>query len=550
MLISRRRGLKFSPLYTILSSRTMQVVCWGPRDPHIRPGDHPNHPEPTSRASRGEQSPPTTNLSAPDLGETLPERTPPPPSPTTPTRNGNGIEIPSLDARWIDTELSRGLDTLKDDAGWNIPRGRRDTNTALLLPSLPPTPDIFTHIPKRFLIRRALSETSLNAQTVQDRDLYSGLYQSLSQEVSALKGKDTEIQGLRREKEVLANMMRRACRESFLARGNVWTVARIRDPIGTDEGEPRLQYSLDATRTQLRIPLHQDPTRPVEEMATVKPFTFDCVLTPPVSNRVVFEKFETLTQAVLDGFNLCIIADGQSGSGKSYTMMNGPTAIAASAMTSIFAELHNSMSFDYKVSVTCSVLEIYKEHPRDLLGNEKVRISRNLAEPIGCSHHPLHNSDELVALIRKACAQRTDRPTRQNQSSSRGDLVIIITISQHNVAPLEPIVSKLVLVDLAGSESSSSCSSENADEVKIIKKGRECLQRMMIAYEGSKATVPESQLTQLLRRCFEAPSKIILLATASPLQKDQKATQATLDFADRIRNGAAKPSGKRKPQPT
>ncbi|KAM0796550.1 P-loop containing nucleoside triphosphate hydrolase protein, partial [Usnea florida] len=97
-----------------------------------------------------------------------------------------------------------------------------------------------------------------------------------------------------------------------------------------------------------------------------KQFTFNCVLAPPISTRAVFEKVEPLTQATLQGFNLYIIADGQSGSGKSYTIINGPSPIATSAITSLFTEIHRGNP-DYKILMTCSILEIYKEQARDLL---------------------------------------------------------------------------------------------------------------------------------------------------------------------------------------
>ena len=433
--------------------------------------------------------------------------------------------------------MCRGLDTLKDTAGWKLPQEWQDSCTSPLLPSLPPTPGAFTNIPKRFLICRALSEASLKEQAVQDRDLYSDSCQSLSQEVYGLKGKETEIQGLNQKNEVLGGMVRRASRDLFLSRGSVWTVLRIRDQTDADGEEARLEYTFDRKRMAIAI-------------NGFKEFVFDCVLIPPISTRAVFEKVEPLTQATLEGFNLYIIADGQSGSGKSYTMINGPSPIVTSAVTSLYTELNGARLCDYKVSVTCSILEIYKGQPRDLLGsNTKVTISRD-GSITGCSYHPLYTADNLDALIREACAKRTDRSTRQNQHSSRGDLVIIITITQDYIPNIRNLVSKLVFIDLAGSEKMLSTSPEDAEEAKTIREGRAHLQRMMIAYQASQQYVPDSQLTKLLRPCFEDHSKIVLLATASPLEKDRQATQATLEFVDLIRNGPAKPPAKRKPQPT
>ena len=462
----------------------------------------------------------------------MPERIPLPPSPTG-NGNGNGNEILPLDTRRINTELSRGLDTLKDNMGWKTWQEGQDSHTSLLPPSLPPTPGLFTDIPKRYFICKALSDASLKEQAVQDRDLYSDSCQSLSQEVSDLKGKEAEIQGLNQQNAALGGMMRRATRHLFLARRNVWTVLRFRDRTNADGEEPSLDYTFDRKRMAIG-------------MKSCKQFIFDCVLAPPISNRAAFEQVEPLTQATLEGFNLCIMADGQSGSGKSYTLINGPSPIATSAVNSLFTELHGDKVCDYKVFVTCSILEIYKNQPRDLLSHNEVTICRMTSKPLGCSSHTLYTADNLAALIRKACTQRTDRSTSQNQHSSRSDLVIIITITQDYFPETRNLVSKLVFVDLAGSESLSSSLPEDADEAKGIRKGRECLQRMMIAHQESQKLFPDSALTVLLRGCFEGQSKIVLLATASPLERDQQATIATLAFADRIRNGEAKPPAKRK----
>lgn len=195
--------------------------------------------------------------------------------------------------------------------------------------------------------------------------------------------------------------MRRTTRELFLARRNVWTILRFRDRTEADGAEPDLDYTVDRTRMAIEI------TPP-------KKFTFDDVLAPSISNRAVFEKVEPFTQATLEGFNLIIIADGQSGSGKSHTLINGPDPVTTSAVTSLFTELHGGRVCDYKVLVTYSVLEIYKDKARDLLSDAVVKVYRKDSEPGSCSRHTLHTADDLAALMRKACTKRTNRSTNQN----------------------------------------------------------------------------------------------------------------------------------------
>lgn len=52
-----------------------------------------------------------------------------------------------------------------------------------------------------------------------------------------------------------------------------------------------------------------------------KEFEFDRVLGPQVSQEALFAGLQTRVQAALDGSNVLLLAYGQSGSGKSHTMV-------------------------------------------------------------------------------------------------------------------------------------------------------------------------------------------------------------------------------------
>ena len=91
----------------------------------------------------------------------------------------------------------------------------------------------------------------------------------------------------------------------------------------------------------------------------------------------VFRESEPLMTSVLDGFNVCIFAYGQSGSGKTHTMdgTKEMPGLAPRAMGRLF-EVIGERAPNYKHEVFISMLEIYNENIRDLLADPKKDRSR------------------------------------------------------------------------------------------------------------------------------------------------------------------------------
>lgn len=89
-----------------------------------------------------------------------------------------------------------------------------------------------------------------------------------------------------------------------------------------------------------------------------------------------------MLQHSFDGYNVCIFAYGQTGAGKSYTMMgmqqDGQEGIIPQVCKDLFDRIRNNSSPDLKYSVEVSYMEIYCERVRDLLNpknkGEKIAV--------------------------------------------------------------------------------------------------------------------------------------------------------------------------------
>jgi kinesin family protein 5 len=110
-------------------------------------------------------------------------------------------------------------------------------------------------------------------------------------------------------------------------------------------------------------------------------FNFDCVFDPKESQKTVFEEAARSTvMDVLNGFNGTIFAYGQTGAGKSFTML-GPElgdpalwGIIPRASECIFQAISEDTS-GTEFTLKCSYLEIYKEMINDLLDPKKKNLS-------------------------------------------------------------------------------------------------------------------------------------------------------------------------------
>uniref|UniRef100_A0A2K6B9Y4 Kinesin family member 1C n=1 Tax=Macaca nemestrina TaxID=9545 RepID=A0A2K6B9Y4_MACNE len=179
---------------------------------------------------------------------------------------------------------------------------------------------------------------------------------------------------------------------------------------------------------------------------------------------------EEMLLHAFEGYNVCIFAYGQTGAGKSYTMMGrqepGQQGIVPQLCEDLFSRVSENQSAQLSYSVEVSYMEIYCERVRDLL-NPKSRGSLRVREhPIlgpyvqDLSKLAVTSYADIADLMDCGNKARTVAATNMNETSSRSHAVFTIVFTQRCHDQLTGLdsekVSKISLVDLAGSERADS----------------------------------------------------------------------------------------------
>ncbi|XP_028817179.1 kinesin-like protein KIF1A isoform X10 [Denticeps clupeoides] len=276
---------------------------------------------------------------------------------------------------------------------------------------------------------------------------------------------------------------------------------------------------------------------------------------------------EEMLLHAFEGYNVCIFAYGQTGAGKSYTMMGkqekdqqGIIPLLCEDLFTKINDSNNDNSMSYSVEV--SYMEIYCERVRDLLnpknkGNLRVREHPLLGPYVeDLSKLAVTSYNDIQDLMDSGNKARTVAATNMNETSSRSHAVfnIIFTQKRHDSETdnTSEKVSKISLVDLAGSERADSTGAKGTrlKEGANINKSLTTLGKVISALaevdSGSnknkkkkkvESFIPyrDSVLTWLLRENLGGNSRTAMVAALSPADINYDETLSTLRYADRAK---------------
>eukprot|EP00658_Telonema_sp_P-2_P080730 TRINITY_DN809_c0_g1_i9.p1 TRINITY_DN809_c0_g1~~TRINITY_DN809_c0_g1_i9.p1 ORF type:complete len:693 (+),score=141.47 TRINITY_DN809_c0_g1_i9:136-2214(+) len=289
---------------------------------------------------------------------------------------------------------------------------------------------------------------------------------------------------------------------------------------------------------------------------------FDQVLGTESSQDQVFDCTSAqMIDGVIEGYNAALFAYGQSGGGKTYSMVGGDQqkmtgdlrGIIPRTVDLLFNKLGSLQDGVTGFGVECSLFEIQgqdgkihdlltldleTDQPRCLPGREDRHIEE--LNWIQCG-----SAAQMIQALSVGSSRRKVAASRQNPMSSRSHMIVTLRVSTTRQSPINGIcssqmVSSLYLVDLQGSEKmvdpddpyhqhTAGINSALLELGKVLRLlgGDDKMTRDTAMYRGST-------LTWVLREVLGGRSgaQMCMLLTCSPHEDQYYASANTLAFGE------------------
>jgi len=313
------------------------------------------------------------------------------------------------------------------------------------------------------------------------------------------------------------------------------------------------QLTIDPGSSSIKVHIDQD-SQTVNNKQEDWNFNLSRVLHNASQDQVYETAARDIVNSVLEGFNGTILAYGQTGAGKTFTM-SGTTdnyshrGIIPRAIGHIFQSIAAKSQTD--TSVKISYLEIYNEEYYDLFRDSKqapvdlaVRDTPGPGGQVsvkGLSKLEASSEQQALTYLFEGESNRAVAQHQMNVNSTRSHCVFTIYLeSRSKIESSEKVVmSKLNLVDLAGSErvGKTGSTGQTLKEAKYINKSLAYLEQVVLALGNrNRDHVPyrQSKLTNFLRDSLGGNCKTRMVANiwAEASQLDEPIS--TLKFSTRM----------------
>ena len=336
---------------------------------------------------------------------------------------------------------------------------------------------------------------------------------------------------------------------------NIYVAVRVRPALDRERSNPQYYHSTAVSDTAQEIVLQEvisvedTPSAPLNPLVIGNHgFAFDHVFDCSTHQEEVYEHCRDVVSSILSGYNGSIIAYGQTGTGKSYTLGNlgGEDTISCGIIPRCLQELFSALDDSYEVSV--SYLQIYNEVVSDLLApGRSLSLRSQKGGGVGVegrSASVVRTVKEALALLSHGNSHRCTAQTKLNDVSSRSHAVFSLTVTRTDYH--QATIGKLNIVDLAGSERVrlTGASGQRLEEGKKINQSLSALGNVVSALVEDKSHIPfrDSKLTRILEDSLGGNCKTVLLVTISPANECFAESLSTLKFASRARGLKARPS--------
>uniref|UniRef100_A0A914VJC9 Kinesin motor domain-containing protein n=1 Tax=Plectus sambesii TaxID=2011161 RepID=A0A914VJC9_9BILA len=280
-------------------------------------------------------------------------------------------------------------------------------------------------------------------------------------------------------------------------------------------------------------------------------FDFAAIFDASASQEEVYSEIgKPHVNALLDGYNCCILAYGQTGSGKTFSVSgtNDQPGILPRFCHDLFSVIDEEISAG-SAFLEMSFFEIYQDKIYDLLVDKGERNALRVrggdqqtgAYVEGLMRCTVQSISELEKHRKAGVKRRATAATAMNDRSSRSHALVLLRLTRvvDEVVGDEQKSFKRTgtayIVDLAGSERSQADSeNERFQETVAINSSLSVLHRVIfskVSSVGNFASYRDSPLTFLLKDCLGGNSRTTLLATVSPCVAQRAETVSTMRFA-------------------
>lgn len=237
----------------------------------------------------------------------------------------------------------------------------------------------------------------------------------------------------------------------------------------------------------------------------------------------------------------CVIAYGQSGSGKTYSLYGDEEspAIVQHAARDVFKVVDYSRSPE-QVEVRLSFLEVYNDRLHDLLDPSKmdlhVRDAKCAALVEGLSEHVVRSTEDVMRLVRGGLSRMSQHAIRNSFENNFTHTILGLRImgQPERQKAWEGLVQ---FVDLAGADKSDDVPQQSCAEARKSSLALFSLAQVVIALvrkgtdEHSFIPYRNSVLTRLLKGSLNGSCRTLILVCISPLFANLHDTLNTLKFA-------------------
>ena len=254
----------------------------------------------------------------------------------------------------------------------------------------------------------------------------------------------------------------------------------------------------------------------------------------------------------LKGLRASIMAYGQTGTGKTFTLCNttpGNEGVIPRAARLLFDTIEADSARTY--TVDAQFVQIYRDNLGDLLsdsGRERVDITFDRDTGValtGATTRTVTSAAALMELFHEGDKRRVTTATAMNPESSRGHSALVLWVASRARDENEAVtagqrIGKLTIIDLAGYERFSKTGISNSnpimkDEAKTINASLLALGHVVTALSNGEKHIPwrNAKLTRLLQDSIGGRSRTTIVLTVGPSSNHLHESTNTLQFGQR-----------------